>query len=110
MSLTKDSAWCTRHNMLSIIKFSNVLSYICSSNTSMTLNAHVVTKSKNDMLLLGELNKRILKRKQTWRGPLLSPSKEIDPGVKLKWLDTVLWEEVSYAFKHGIIYILLYVI
>lgn len=48
-----DSAWCSRDDVLTVIEFPDVFTNICSSNTSVTLDVHVVTEGHDNGLNLG---------------------------------------------------------
>lgn len=47
--LTKHSTGRSRNNMLSIVEFPNIFTYISTANASMTLDAHVISQSKHDL-------------------------------------------------------------
>ena len=47
------TTWCSRNNMLAVIKLPDVFTNICSSNASMTLDVHIITKGHHDGLNLG---------------------------------------------------------
>ena len=49
LGLTKHSARCTRHHMLSVVQLANIFSNIRSSDTSMTLHTHVITQSQHNL-------------------------------------------------------------
>lgn len=49
----RDSAWCSRDDVLAVIEFSNVFTNICPSDTSVTLDVHVVTEGHDNGLNLG---------------------------------------------------------
>lgn len=60
---TKDSARCSRNNMLPIIQLSDVISNICTSNTSMTLHTHVISQGKNNLQQQCSCNNPLRKKK-----------------------------------------------
>ena len=47
--LTEHSTRRSRYDMLSIVEFANIFTYICTTNASMTLDAHVISQSKHDL-------------------------------------------------------------
>ena len=48
-SLTKDPSWCSRDNMLTIIEFSDVFSYVSASDAGVALDAHVVPQRQHHL-------------------------------------------------------------
>ena len=47
--LTKDPARCSGDDMLPIVQFPNVFSYVGSSNAGMALHTHIVPQSKHHL-------------------------------------------------------------
>jgi len=58
MRRTEDTAGRARDNVLSVVQFTDVLSYICPSDTRVTLYTHVVPESQDHLLyLIGQLSR-----------------------------------------------------